>query len=293
MIQEPITQTRRVVLGVLSMIVLIGSYGFFSHKVHVENPDDTTIPTWSQMGEGVKMAITPDKIGNLKFKRMLAEGETFNKAQEVWVKFRLSWLYQDTIATMGRLLAGMGVGIILAFVFGVLMGSYPSFEAFFSVNWMLFSRMVPTAMLAIFFNLVGTGTAMYITMIAFGIVPNLALSICLEAKAIPSELKYKTYTLGATSSEAIWDLVVKQILPRMMELFRLAIGPALVYLIAAELICGDVGMGYRIRNLSRRLDMSVVYPYILILAGYGFLLERALLGIQKKLCPWYNLKEKL
>jgi NitT/TauT family transport system permease protein len=67
----------------------------------------------------------------------------------------------------------------------------------------------------------------------------------------------------------------------------LVIGPAMVYLIAAEMVVGDVGFGYRIRLQSKLLNMSVVYPYLALLATFGFGMDYTLRWLQRKLCPWY------
>ena len=46
------------------------------------------------------------------------------------------------------------------------------------------------------------------------------------------------------------------VLPKLLEATRLMIGPAMVYLIAAEMLFGDVGFGYRIRIQSKLLNMG-------------------------------------
>ena len=92
----------------------------------------------------------------------------------------------------------------------------------------------------------------------------------LAVKEVPEELTNKAYTLGATNGEVIWNVIFPAILPKVIDLVRLSIGPAMVYLLAAELLVSDEGFGYRIRLLSRRLDMQVVYPYLVLLAGFGF-----------------------
>ena len=38
-------------------------------------------------------------------------------------------------------------------------------------------------------------------------------------------------------------------------------------IVAAEMLVGDVGFGYRIRLQSKLLNMSVVYPYLALLAA--------------------------
>ena len=56
----------------------------------------------------------------------------------------------------------------------------------------------------------------------------------------------------------------------------------------AEMVVGDVGFGYRIRLQFKLTNMNVVYPYLVILAGFGFLLDYGLRALQAKVCPWYQ-----
>ena len=56
----------------------------------------------------------------------------------------------------------------------------------------------------------------------------------------------------------------------------------------AELHVSDEGFGYRIRLLSRRLDMMIVYPYLAILAGFGYAMDMSLRQLRGWLCPWFE-----
>ena len=114
---------------------------------------------------------------------------------------------------------------------------------------------------------------MFVMMIIFGIMPPMAISISLAVRDVPSELIEKSYTLGASNMEAVWSVVFKIILPKFMDSIRLQIGAAMVYLIAAEMLVSDVGFGYRIRLQMKLLNMDVVFPYLAILAGFGFLMD--------------------
>ena len=145
------------------------------------------------------------------------------------------------------------------------------------------------AMLAVFFVMVGTDMEMYVAMIAFGVLPTFAQTIHLAAKYdVAEELIHKAYTLGATHVEVILSVILRQILPRILDSIRLQIGPALVYLIAAEMAVGHVGFGYRIRIEYRILNMNVVYPYIVLLALFGYAADYGLRLIQRRLFRWYG-----
>ncbi len=123
-------------------------------------------------------------------------------------------------------------------------------------------------------------------MIGFGVLPSLAQTVYLSVKDVPDEYLYKAYTLGASHVEVVWNVVFRQVLPKLIDAIRLQLGPAMVYLIAAEMVVGDVGFGYRIRLQSKLLNMDVVYPYLVILAVFGFTVDYALLKLQRKMCPW-------
>jgi NitT/TauT family transport system permease protein len=254
---------KTLVLGMLSVLVLLAGYTYLSRRQHLTNPDDTTIPTWSQLKKGVVTAF-----------------EMNPRSQERWVVV-------DAKATATRLFLGLFFGIVGAIVLGLAMGCVRSVEAFFTPPLSLLAKVPPTAALAVFFVLVGTDTNMYVAMIAFGVLPVLAQSIYLAVKEVPEELRFKAYTIGASHMEVLWNVIVRHVFPKMLDAIRLQIGPAMVYLIAAEMVVGDVGFGYRIRLQSRLLNMSVVYPYLVLLAAFGFLLDYALRFLQRVTCPWY------
>ena len=172
-------------------------------------------------------------------------------------------------------------------IVGVAMGCFPVVEALLAPPLSFLAKIPPTAALAVFFVLFGTDLQMYTAMITFGILPSLAHSIYLAVEDIPGELINKSYTLGASHAELVWNVVVRIVLPRMIDAIRLQIGPAMVYLIAAEMVTGDVGFGYRIRLQSRLLNMNVVYPYLVFLAGFGFVMDYALRRLQQVTSPWY------
>ena len=116
----------------------------------------------------------------------------------------------------------------------------------------------------------------------------MAVSIYLAMQDIPDELIDKAYTLGASHVHVVWRTMVPQVIPKIIDAIRLQIGPAFVFLIAAEMVVGDVGFGYRIRLQSRLLNMNVVYVYIVILTAAGFLMDYLLLRLQRWWCPWFE-----
>ena len=199
------------------------------------------------------------------------------------------WVLTDLAATFGRLLVGLLIGFSLSLVFCVAMAVYRPVEAFLAAPVGFLARVPATAMLAIFFVLVGTDFEMFVTIIAVGILPTLTQSVYAAAvEDVPEELVNKGLTLGASGPEVIWDVIFRTILPRVIEAARLMVGPALVFLIAAEMLVADTGFGYRLRLHQKKLDMSVVYVYVLLLGVIGFAVDYAFRATRRLLCPWYG-----
>ncbi len=263
MLEQTPSRAAGILLGVVSVVVMLAAYTLLAEHQHRINPEDTTIPTWGQIGDGIQKMLMPHP----------RTGER--------------WLAVDAWASFGRLFLGLAYGVLGGFVVGLLMGCSRPIEALLTPPVTLLAKIPPTAALAVFFVLTKSEMQLYVAMIAFGVLPSLAQTTYLAVKDVPEELIFKAYTLGASRCELVWNVIVRQVLPRLIDGLRLQIGPAMVYLIAAEFISGDVGFGYRIRMQQKLLDMSVVYPYLATLAGFGFLMDYLLRRLQALFCPWF------
>ena len=263
-IRKPISGITKFILGAVSILILFGLYELLSYRQHSINPTDTTIPSLTQMWAGLQKTCTPDAVGHM-------------------------WLLDDSKATLMRCFFGLTVGVILSVIIGTAMGCFQSVEAFCLPTLSFFAKVPPTAMLAVFFVLVGLDMKMFVTMITFGVLPTLTQAIYQSAKYdVQEELINKAYTLGASNAEVILSVVLRQILPRIIEAVRLQVGPAMVFLIAAEWMMADVGFGYRLRIQSRLLNMNIVYVYIVLLGVFGFCMDRMLTRLRQWTCPWFD-----
>lgn len=235
-----------------------------------ESPDavDLTVPSWSVLYER-------------GLKRAFAEQGSF-KRKEVWI-------YVDFWATGVRLCVALCVGLVLCILIGLLMGCYDPVDAFFQPPFALLSKIPTTAVLPIFFVLVQINFKMYVAMICAAMLPTLCQAISASVrKDVAEELIFKAYTLGASQFELIFEVIFRQVLPRLIDAARLQIGPALVLLVAAEWMVAGEGIGYRLRLFYQRTDMTIVFVYVIILGLIGLLIDYALIWLRRWLCPWFG-----
>jgi len=77
-----------------------------------------------------------------------------------------------------------------------------------------------------------------------------------------------------------------QAMPRLIQALRLSLGPAWVFLISAEAIAADVGLGYRIFLVRRYLAMDVILPYVVWIALLAVAIDFFLTRTSRGLFGW-------
>jgi len=265
MIRKPISRKTRISLGILSVVFLIAIYSFLSYRQYLLFPKNTTMPSVYKMLTAFYEVCTPDSLtGKIVF-------------------------LEDLKASSFRLFVGMSISVTISVFIGILMGCYEIFEAIFIVPLSVAAKIPPTAMMVIFMILAGTDTYLFLVLIGFGTAPVLTQSIYQAAKFdVYDELIQKSYTLGGSEAEIVINIVFRQTLPRIIEAIRLQAGPAMVYLIAAELSLANVGFGYTIGLDGKKQDFDIVYPYCIMLGLFGLFLDFVLIRIREYLCPWFD-----
>ncbi len=268
MIRRPIPRWLFITLAVCGLLSGILAYAGLSLRQTRINPSQNVLPGISGLSKGVVEITKP-------------RGSPNNP--------KPSWLVTDVKATYWRLLLGLTAGTLFSIVIGIAMGAYPAAEAFFSPVITFMAKIPPTAMLAVYMVLFSLKLELYVALVAFGVFFTMVQAIYQAVKKdVALDLINKAYTLGASEAEVLFEVIWKQTLPRIIENIRLHIGPAMVFLIAAEMLFASEGFGYTIRQQSRLVNMNVVYIYLAMLGLSGLLFDWLLMRLRRWLCPWFG-----
>ena len=121
----------------------------------------------------------------------------------------------------------------------------------------------PMAILPILFIVFGLGELSKVVLIVIGVAPFLIRDLALRRRpGCRASSSIKAQTLGASTWQVAIRVVLPQVMPRLIEAVRLSLGPAFLFLISAEAIAADAGLGYRIFLVRRYLAMDVILPYV-------------------------------
>ncbi len=147
------------------------------------------------------------------------------------------------------------------------------------------------AILPILFIIFGLGELSKVMLIIIGTAPFVIRDVQQRVQEIPSEQVIKAQTLGANSWQIVIRVMLPQILPRLIAAVRLSLGPAWLFLIAAEAIAATDGLGYRIFLVRRYLSMDVILPYVVWITFLAFVMDFVLKKISLHGFPWFHQQE--
>jgi NitT/TauT family transport system permease protein len=195
-------------------------------------------------------------------------------------------LLPDILASTGRVMAGFLAAAIIGIPLGIAMGTFHSMEGLFgpivgTVRYMPVNAFIPLIMIW-----VGLGEDAKTVMIFLGIVLYNAIMIADAVKFIPDELLNVAYTLGANRRNVLFKVILPAVLPSVLDTLRVNIAGAWNFLIFAELIAAQNGLGFRIIQSQRYFQTDKVLFCIIVIGLIGLLTDFIFKKVEIALTPW-------
>lgn len=195
-------------------------------------------------------------------------------------------LIENAQASLFVVVVGWVVAAVLAVPFGILMGSLQIVEAVLEpvvdfVRYLPVSAMIPLLILYI-----GLGVEEKIAVIFIGTFFQLVLLIADVSAHVPNDLLDSSYSLGASRLTALTTVLLPATLPGLMDALRITLGWSWTYLIVAELVAADRGLGIMIMQSQRGLRTDKIFVGLVTIGLLGFASDLLLKGLHRRLLPW-------
>ncbi|MBW4417652.1 MAG: ABC transporter permease [Myxacorys californica WJT36-NPBG1] len=195
-------------------------------------------------------------------------------------------LMADVIVSCSRVLAGFLAAAIVGVPMGIAMGTFYSMNSLFAPLVGAVRYMPITAFVPLIVIWVGLGEESKILIITLGIVLYNAIMVADAVKFIPSDMINVAYTLGATRRDVLFKVIVPATFPSVLDTLRVNISGAWNYLVIAELVAAQSGLGFRIIQAQRFLQTEKVLFCILLIGAIGLAIDYGLKGLFLVLTPW-------
>ena len=195
-------------------------------------------------------------------------------------------VWTDIGTSAMRVFSGFLLAAVIAIPLGIYMGSYRIWEAFMQPIFEFIRYFPVPALIPLLVAIYGVDEESKIILIFLGTFFQLILMVADEVRRVSEELVKVAYTMGANSIEVLFKVLLPSALPGIFDALRLCHGWAWTYVVVAEMIATNEGLGIRIMKFARFVQMPKVMTYLLILGMLGLILDLLFRYINQKLFHW-------
>jgi NitT/TauT family transport system permease protein len=195
-------------------------------------------------------------------------------------------LWGDITVSVYRIFAGFFIASAMAVPIGVLIGSYRFFEAALEPLADFIRYMPVVAFLPLTILWAGTGDTQKFLIIWIGTFFQQILMIMDNVKRVPPDFIGLGRTLGLSEFRLQLKIVIPSALPGIWDTLRITFGWAWTWLVVAELVAANSGLGYRITVSQRYFETDTTIAYILVLGVLGLLTDQVMKALERVLFPY-------
>lgn len=214
--------------------------------------------------------------------------------QAVWQEFLRQWnegiLLQDASASLYRITLGWAISTLFAVPIGILMGNFKLFEGMLEPFIDLVRYMPAVAFVPLTILWVGVGDSQKILILFIGTFFQEVLMIMDNVKGVPRELIEVSSTFGLSRLEILRHVILRHAMPGIWDTFRITLGWAWTYLVVAELVAANVGLGYRIMKAQRFLQTESIILGIIIIGLMGLITDMLFKLAYRRMFRWMDRK---
>jgi NitT/TauT family transport system permease protein len=261
LIRGRVSRRAKIILGVIPILVIIGGWALLT------------------TGEAEMRVISPLILPS--------PWEVVNSFPSLWFNAELS---RSIIASTWRVVLGFGAALLLAFPLGVAMGSFSRVRALFEPLSVFGSYLPIPALVPLTMSLFGIGELQKVMFLGLAFFIYLLPLFVKAVDGVDDVYLQTAYTLGATQWQTVRKVLLAISFPGIIQAMRLGFGIGWTYIILAEMVAADRGLGQIIIIAQRRGPREHIYLVLLVIVVIAYLTDRLWLRLSKSLFPYKEAK---
>ncbi len=195
-------------------------------------------------------------------------------------------LIDDMSISIFRVMAGFLLSVVVALPLGLYIGAYRPVRAAFE-PLMEFARYLPAvAFVPVLLLWAGIGEGSKIAVIWIGTFFQMVIMVSEDVSRAPMAQVEAARTLGATNGEVVKLVLLRSAMPSIFDTLRITLGWAWTYLVVAELVAANSGLGYAILKAQRFLQTDRIFVGVAVIGLIGLASDQAFRLAHRRLFPW-------
>ena len=207
-----------------------------------------------------------------------------------WTWLTETGLLDDMGISIYRVVTGFLISAVIALPLGLFIGSYRAVQALLEPLTDFIRYMPAVAFIPLVMLWVGIGEASKISIIFIGTFFQMVLMVAEDVRRVPAAQVEAAQTMGANRAELIEKVIFPSAKPALMDTMRITMGWAWTYLVVAELVAANSGLGYAILRAQRFLQTDTIFAGIIVIGLIGLVTDQLFRLAHRRAFPWLYLK---
>ncbi|PRX50272.1 ABC-type nitrate/sulfonate/bicarbonate transport system permease component [Prauserella shujinwangii] len=214
------------------------------------------------------------------------------KIGELWFSGPVSRLfltddvYVDILPSLGRVLGGWSIAVVLGVGLGTALGRSRTGMDYVGPLFAFMRAIPPPTLIPVFLVLLSIGTTMKLTTIVFGSVWPILLNTVDGVRSVNATQRDTARSFRTPQRYWITLVVLPAALPKIFAGLRLSLSIALILMVVSEMVGVTDGIGFELIFSQQRFDFPAMWSWIVLLGALGYGLNALLLAVERRMLGW-------
>ena len=201
----------------------------------------------------------------------------------IWTMSTQQSLLWHAMVSTFRVLLAFAIAAAMAIPIGTLMSSYRVVGASLEPT-IDFIRYLPVpALVPLSIIWFGVGETTKIFLLWLGTFFQLVLLVADDARRVPHEYVEIARTLGGGPRAVLTDVVLRAMAPTLVDNLRITLGWCWTYLVLAEIVAADSGLGFVIWSARRYVKTPEVMAGVVVIGIIGLVTDQLLRMLHRRM----------
>jgi len=197
-------------------------------------------------------------------------------------------LLGDTWISVWRVFGGFVLSAVIALPLGLLIGAFRPVEALLEPLTDFIRYMPAVAFIPLVMLWLGIDESAKIAIIWIGTFFQMVLMVAENVRLVPLAQVEAAQTMGATRGEIVKLVLLQSAKPAILDTLRITMGWAWTYLVVAELVAANSGLGYSILKAQRYLKTDTIFAGIVLIGLIGLLMDQGFRWLHRRAFPYLH-----
>lgn len=204
----------------------------------------------------------------------------------VYTWFNNDRLLNDIWISTYRVVAGFALSAVLAIPLGLMIGTYRPVQALLEPLTDFIRYMPAVAFIPLVMLWVGIDESSKIAIIFIGTFFQMVLMVAEDVRRVPINQIEAAQTMGAARGEIVSLVIFQSAKPALLDTLRITMGWAWTYLVVAEMVAANSGLGYSILKAQRFMQTDKIFAGIILIGLIGLAIDQLFRWLHRKNFPW-------